>query len=106
MTSQADRREAVYDLVYLRRPLKESLALLSAFAWSSQETLATVVTRDISNVLDEFEAGRLGSTALSDWAEAVHGREDIGLDPMDRDFLADALFHQDATDGIEPGRCA
>lgn len=92
MASQADRREAIRDLIHLRRPLNEVHALLSAAAPPSQDDLATLVTQDISHVLNEFLSGRLSTTELEAWAEAVHGCEDIALDPDDRDFLADALF--------------
>ena len=92
MVSQADRREAVYDLIQLRCPLNESLAHLAAFVWSSQEDLANVEARDITHALDEFIAGRISAEELSAWAEEVQGREDIGVDPSERDFIADALF--------------
>lgn len=76
----------------MRRPLRESLAQLSTFGWSSQEELATAAARDITHALDQFRAGELNADDLCTWAEELQGREDIALDSEDRDFLADALF--------------
>ena len=92
IVSEADRREAICDLIQLRRPLNESLVRLAAYVWSSQEDLATVKARDIAHALDEFRAGRIGADELAAWAEEVQGREDIGVDFSERDFIADALF--------------
>ncbi|AMB42051.1 hypothetical protein IG195_08870 [Arthrobacter sp. TES] len=90
--SQVQRREAVYDLIQLRCPLQEALARLSTFEWPSQEELATAFARDIGHALDEFWAGKISADDLCVWAEELQGREDIALNPEDRDFLADALF--------------
>ncbi|WP_369745162.1 hypothetical protein [Paenarthrobacter sp. AMU7] len=92
MVSQDQRREALYDLIRLRRPLRESSAQLLMFEWSSQEELATAFAQDIGHALDEFWAGKISADDLCAWAEELQGREDIALDPEDRDFLADALF--------------
>ncbi|MCY1675769.1 hypothetical protein OVA06_13805 [Pseudarthrobacter sp. SL88] len=92
MVSQEQRREAVYDLIQLRYPLQEALARLSPYKWPSQEELATAFARDIDHALDEFWAGKISADDLCAWAEEVQGREDIALNPEDRDFLADALF--------------
>ncbi|UXM91814.1 hypothetical protein [Paenarthrobacter sp. JL.01a] len=86
------RREAFYDLIQLRRPLGESSARLSSFEWFSQEELATAFAQDIGHALDEFWAGKISADDLRAWAEQLQGREDIALNPQDRDFLADALF--------------
>lgn len=92
MVSQDQRREALHDLIQLRRPLGESSARLLPFEWSSQEELATVFAQDVGHALDEFCAGKIRADDLCAWAEELQGREDIALNSQDRDFLADALF--------------
>ncbi|WP_133247063.1 hypothetical protein [Pseudarthrobacter sp. AG30] len=92
MVSQDQRRDAVDDLIRLRRPVRESLAQLSTFEWSSQAELATAFARDIAHALDKFWTGKLSAEYLCAWAEELQGREDIALNPEDRDFLPDALF--------------
>jgi hypothetical protein len=92
VVSQDQRREALYDLIQLRRPLGEASARLLTFEWSSQEELATTFAQDIGHALDEFWAGKISAHDLRAWAEELQAREDIALNPEDRDFLADALF--------------
>jgi hypothetical protein len=52
----------------------------------------TLTTDDLRQALDRFDEGTLAEADLVAWAEEVHAREDIELDPGDRDLLADALF--------------
>lgn len=92
MVSQDQRRQALYDLIRLSRPLAESSARLLTFEWSSQEDLATASAQDIGHALDDFSAGKISADDLCIWAEELQGREDIALNPRDRDFLAEALF--------------
>jgi hypothetical protein len=92
VVSQDQIREALYDLIQLRRPLAELSARLLTFEWSSQEELATAFAQDIGHALDEFWAGKISADDLCAWAEELQGREDIALNPQERDFLADALF--------------
>ncbi|MFC8039453.1 hypothetical protein ACFUOZ_08875 [Paenarthrobacter sp. NPDC057355] len=92
MVSQDQRREALYDLIQLRGPLAELTVRLLAFEWSSQDELATASTQDVGHALDEFSAGKISAEDLCAWAEELQGREDIALNPPDRDILADALF--------------
>ena len=92
MVSQDQRRQALYELIQLRRPLAELSVRLLRFEWSSQEELATAFAQDIGHALDEFSAGKISADDLCAWAEELQGREDVALNPQDRDFLADALF--------------
>ena len=64
---------------------------MAAFPWSSQEDLANVAARAITHALDEYIAGRISAEELSARAEE-QGREDTGVDPTQRDFMAHALF--------------
>lgn len=92
MTPNAGRAHALRDLVELRRPVSDALARLSAHDWSSDVDLVTVTTHDLTHALEGFDDGSLDGAALSAWAEALQGREDIALDPVTRDLLVEALF--------------
>ena len=59
---------------------------------TSNSEQQTLTIGDLTRALDEFDAGALSEADLVAWAEEVHGREDIELDPNDSDLLADALF--------------
>jgi hypothetical protein len=92
MTSNSRRQDALRALIELRAPLAVATAGLTDFPWPGEEPGVTLTLGDVSRVLDLFDAGTLSETDLTAWAEEVHGREDIELDPADRDLLADALF--------------
>ena len=92
MNSDPQLLEALRDLVELRTSLDAALERLTAFPWPGEEPGVTLRLSDVRRALDGFEAQNLTETDLERWAEEVHGREDIELDPTDRDLLADALF--------------
>lgn len=43
-------------------------------------------------VLKRFQAGVLSPEAVEAWANAVEGREDIGLEPESSELLEEAIF--------------
>lgn len=92
MTPKTVRADALRNLVKLREPVSDALARLSSFDWSSDVELVVVTTSHLACALDGFDDGSLDGTALSAWAESLQGREDITLDPVARDMLAEALF--------------
>jgi hypothetical protein len=92
MTSSSRRQDALRDLIELRTPVDDAIAGLADFPWPGEDPVVMLTLRDIGRVLDLFDARALSETDLTAWAEEVHGREDIELDPADRDLLADALF--------------
>lgn len=92
MTWNLRRQEALRGLVELRNTVGDALARLSELEWSSEQELVTLVVGDVARAIDRYETGLLREDELSAWAEAVHGREDVALDPADRDLLADALY--------------
>lgn len=92
MTPNPSRADVLRDLVELREPVSDALARLSSFDWSSDVELVVVTTRHLVRALNAFDDGSLDGTVLSAWAESVQGREDIALDPVARDLLAEALF--------------
>lgn len=92
MTSKHNRVEALRDLVEFRLPVSDALARLTNLDWGSDEDLVTLTVRDVVRALDRYRVGSVDDAALCDWAEALQGREDVSLDPVDRELLADALF--------------
>lgn len=92
MASNTSRTEALRNLVELREPLPAALTRLAEFPWPSERELITLVAHDLTRALEAFDAGSLDEEGLCTWAETLQGREDIALDPADRDLLAGALF--------------
>lgn len=84
-----------------RRNLLEALVSLAGNVEGTIDCLRTVAPTESSVLLDRanirlaveaFLKGELSADHLEQWAEAVHGADDVILDPSDRDLLADALF--------------
>ena len=92
MTSNPNRQEALLALIELRTTVDAALARLYEFERRADDELVMLTVRDLRRALDGFSAGTLDEAGLIAWAEAVHGREDIGLDAADRDLLSAALF--------------
>jgi hypothetical protein len=90
--AKRSRLEVLKDLVELRAPVNETRAQLAEFDWHSELELITMTTHDLARALTRFEAGSLDETDLSDWAEALQGREDVALDPPTRELLSEALY--------------
>ncbi len=92
MTSDPQLHDALRDLVELRTSVEAAVERLTAFPWPGEEPGVTLTLGDVRRALDGFDARTLTEAQLETWAEEIHGREDIELDPVDRDLLADALF--------------
>jgi len=91
MTSHAERHEALRNLIELTSPVGAAMERLSPFPWPGEDPAVTLTAEDLGQVLARFEAGTLTEDDLVTWAEEIHSREDIELDPADSDLLADAL---------------
>jgi hypothetical protein len=89
---EAARREALLDLVKLRRPLPEAIARLGGFPWDSDRELVTLTRADLVAAAEAYLAGGLTSKDLESWAEHLEVREDVDLQ-RDRDALVgEAIF--------------
>jgi hypothetical protein len=84
------RREILQSLLLLDRSLRDVLQLLSAFPWDSEMELVRLRPEHIIKVLHRFKAGELTARDVEDWANAIEGRDDIGLG--DSMALRDVLF--------------
>lgn len=89
---ESDRIGALLDLVELRVSVHSALMALSKFAWDPDAGCVTLTRAHLRKILDAYSAGDVDDAGLSAWAEAVHGRDDIELEPSSRDVLAEALF--------------
>jgi hypothetical protein len=87
-----NRRDAVEDLVLLRRPVTEAANRLRSFPWDSDVEYVVLSDGDVRRVLDAFLDGQLEAHAISAWAEAVEGRDDIGIAEPHEHLLKDFIF--------------
>lgn len=101
-TSDQPRVEALLDLVELRRPVAESAAALAEFAWDSDRELVGLSRADARRVLGAYQERRLSADDCQRWAEALEGRDDVGLEPGYEDRLKDFLFTLATPELTEP----
>jgi hypothetical protein len=89
---QVGRRLALEDLLGLRTPVHDALRRLGSYPWDSDVALVTFTRSDAERVLAELTEGRVTGELCSEWANALEGRDDVGLEPGSEDLLKDFLF--------------
>lgn len=86
------RRETLLFLLGFDRPLEEIRGDLASFSWDSDEPVVTLDRAIVSQILRRYLQGALSATELEDWANAIEGREDIGLEGGYEEILKDLIF--------------
>jgi hypothetical protein len=93
MTDAADHRvNALRRLLEGAAPLDETLEAIGALPWDSDEELVTLTPEHVIKMLERFLSGELTTSDLEQWANAIEGRDDIGLEPTAADALKEAIF--------------
>jgi hypothetical protein len=88
----SERAELVAQLVK-RGPLsEEDLGRLSGFGWDSDEALVVLTRGDARAMLERHLQGELTGDDLSDWADQVEARDDIGFEAGHADALRELIF--------------
>jgi hypothetical protein len=101
-TTRARRQEALRDLVELRRPVGLAATALAEFGWDSDEELVTLTRADAVRALSRYREGTLSADEVRRWAEALEGRDDLGLETGFEDRLKDFLFAVGTPELTEP----
>lgn len=86
------RADLLRDLVSGALPTADLSKELATFGWDSEEELVTVNRSDVSKMLEDYVAGRRSESDVRAWAEAIEGRDDIGLAAADEEVLRDTIF--------------
>jgi hypothetical protein len=89
--TETSRLRALSDLLEHRVPARESQARLAAFAWDEDELLDLEV-RHVVAVLRQFADGYIDAQEVTDWADTVDLRDDLGREPGRETQINDALF--------------
>jgi hypothetical protein len=90
--SSVDRRRILRSLLELDRPLDAVLGDLAGVAWDSEEELVILQPGHVIDMLNRFKSGRYGTEDVERWANAIEGRDDIGLKDESRALLKEAIF--------------
>ncbi|MCL5048485.1 MAG: hypothetical protein M1374_06870 [Firmicutes bacterium] len=91
MPDQEARREALLDLIRLRKPIDVAVRSLAGYPWDSQG-LVELRIADIENALSAYEAGLISEAGLEAWAKELEGRDDIDLEQQNESTLKEFLF--------------
>ncbi len=87
-----DRKTALEELIDLKIPLNIAIHQIGMFEWDSEEELVLMGRRHIVKILQDFIQGKLSKKEILSWANAVEGRDDIGIDVEVNDIVSDAIF--------------
>ncbi len=86
------RIELLGALIGLTEPVSAVTQELSAYGWDSPNELVALRLRDIAAVLQRFIDGELTIQHVTDWANAIEGREDIGYELGAESIIRDAIY--------------
>jgi hypothetical protein len=81
---------AIRTLLSASRPVAESIAALASYPWDSHEELVQLRRDDVGNVLRQYKLGAISAIEVEAWANAVEGRDDVGM----ADNVAAELLHE------------
>jgi hypothetical protein len=82
------RQEILRDLIELARPVPTLRRELAVFPWDSAE-LVRLDRAQLTATLRRYLSGKISSQSVSEWAEALEGRDDVGYDQQVADVLAE-----------------
>jgi hypothetical protein len=86
-----ERAEALRALIECRLPLEPAISALAALGWDAVEPAAFVSTADVQRLLQRFIVEELTAEQVTDWADLIECREDIGYAPMN-EHLGEVVF--------------
>jgi hypothetical protein len=102
---QADRRELVESLVRYELPIEPVLQQLAVFGSDAPAPLVLIRIDDVLSILDRYRTGELSADQITDWADLLEVRDDVGMDPLREEELRAIIFrlaNPNLRDAISP----
>lgn len=87
-----DRQRVLRSLLELNRTLESVLGELVGISWDADEEVVILHPEHVIEVLKRFQGGRLRAEDVERWANAIEGRDDIGVEVASRVVLNEAIF--------------
>jgi hypothetical protein len=87
---RTDRASAVRRALALGPDLDGALDALASLPPSGRS--GVIDTTTVRAALEAYRAGMISASLLERWAEVIHTREDIDIDPRDHDYIVQSLF--------------
>ena len=75
-----DRRSLLERLVRFELPIEDSIAMLRAYGWDSDQELVILSAVDALRILERYLAGELSAQQVEYWAELLEMRDDVGFE--------------------------
>jgi hypothetical protein len=76
-----NHRQILENLLSCQPSLTESVIAAHGLPWDSKKSLVILNPTQLISVLTNFIAGKVSSSQVEDWANAIEAREDIGYEP-------------------------
>ena len=92
MNGPLDRRSLLESLVALTGNIEAIFVSLRASALAASGSSVQIDRANVRHAIEAFLKGEISADLLERWAEAVHGADDVALEPADKAFLSEALF--------------
>ena len=86
-----DRTSLLERIIRFEPPIEDTVAMLAAYGWSSDQELVHLAPADVISILDRFLEGELTDRQVAYWAELLEMREDVGYESLWADHLRRAV---------------
>lgn len=100
--SVQERRKILIDLIEVRLPLVDAVAAVLELPWDSDIEVTLLEQVHVSALLQRYLRHELSQADLEVWANAVEGREDIGLESAHEELLRAFVFETANPSLVEP----
>lgn len=81
------REKILRQLLEFNAPLEGTYSLLRQFPWDSEQELVTLRKQHIASILERYTQSSLTEAEVEAWANAIEGRDDLGLEPGQEELL-------------------
>ncbi len=85
------REKLLETLLVLKSPLNEVLSDLADFGWDCETELVRLRRDHVVRVLERFRNGEISDRDVSEWADALECRDDIGSEKECEEILEDVI---------------
>lgn len=92
IVDQSYRKSVLEELINFERTIDYLKRELSKFEWDSDEELVVIRSIQLKDILNRFIEGKVSDIEVTEWANLIEMREDIGLDPSKEDELKELIF--------------
>ena len=100
----SEREEILSDLVHLRRSLADIRRDLTKYPWDFEKPMMIISKDDFLRVLKKCRDGQITPEELTNWADAITLRDDIGFETDEMLEIIFELANPEVNGQISKGR--